>query len=162
MDETTRRIIEKIIVRYEQPKTLPNGVEVRSFYDCASLTGNELARLAAQATGHLSHDVDEVVVGVAYSGIFFASAVAGGRRMSVLQKDGELFGALVAGKKVVVVDDVVCTGKSLRFAASLVVRSGGILQGYAVVVDRLQSPGHLDGLPVWSAYQDSVSQGEAS
>ena len=76
MDETGRAIIEGITVRYDKPREIPGGHKVSVFYDTRLLSPNDLARLAAQATGHLDHNAFDVVLGVAYNGIFFAAAVA--------------------------------------------------------------------------------------
>jgi orotate phosphoribosyltransferase len=156
MDETTRSIIEKITVTFPKPIRIPTGQVCSVFYDTFQLSPNDLARLAALAVGHLHHDDFDVAVGLSYSGILFAAAVAGGRHVNILQKDGRFFGPDLKGKKVVIVDDVVHTGGRLRDAASKVASEGGSVVGYACIVDR-SSPNVLTlSHPLWSSYQSEM------
>ena len=155
MDETTRSIIDRITVTYKEPRILPTGHNCKVFYDCADLSPNDLARLAAQATGHLDSDAFDVAVGIAYNGIIFAAAVAGGRRVAILQPDGKITGPDITNKKVVIVDDVVCTGKNFKAAEDLIKRQAGEVIGYVSIIDR--SAGHFTPtMPLWSAYQTTM------
>jgi orotate phosphoribosyltransferase len=130
------------------------------FYDCYQLAPSELARLAADAIGDLEHDAFDVAVGLAYSGILYSAAVAGGRKVAILQKDGNFFGPDLKGKRVVVVDDVVHTGRHLVEAAKKVEEEGGIVVGFVCIIDR--SSGTLRGpaspliAPLWSAFQSDM------
>lgn len=154
IDETTRAIIDRITVHYDQPTRIPAGYMCRVFYDCSHLSPNDLARLAAQATGHLTEGSFDLAIGLAYSGVFFAAAVAGGRQVGIVQIDGGIYGPSPAGKKVLLVDDVVFSGSRLTQAARAVEENGGRVVGYACVVDR--SEGQLKsalGRPLWSAYE---------
>ena len=161
MDETTKAVIERITIRYEQPTRIPSGQLATVFYDCFQLAPSELARLAADAIGDLEHDRFDVVVGLAYSGILFAAAVAGGRKVGILQKDGSLFGPSLQGRKVFVVDDVVHTGGRLREAARKVEAEGGLVAGYVCIIDRsagaFWGPGSALGAPLWSAFQAEMA-----
>jgi len=56
MDETTKAVIERIAIRYDQPTKIPSGDLATVFYDCFQLSPSELARLAADAIGDLDHD----------------------------------------------------------------------------------------------------------
>lgn len=156
MDETTARIIERITRRYDTPVTLPNGEESSIFFDCLDLNPGELARLSAQAIGHLSDDAFDFAVGIAYSGIFFAAAVAGGKNVGILQHDGALCGPRVDGRRVVVVDDVICTAQRVTRASSLIEEAGGHVIGYCCIVDRTSQSQSSIGKPIWSAYQVSL------
>jgi orotate phosphoribosyltransferase len=157
MDETTKASIDRITIRFEKPTRIPSGQFASVFYDCYRLAPSELARLAADAIGDLDHDAFDVAVGLAYSGILFAAAVAGGRRVAIIQKDGQLFGPDLRGRKVVIVDDVVHTGGRLQTAAAKVAEEGGTVVGYVCIIDR--SSGQLTGsesplkAPLWSAFQ---------
>lgn len=157
MDETTKASIDRITVRFERPTRLPSGQVASVFYDCYQLAPSELARLAADAIGDLEHDVFDVAVGLAYSGILYAAAVAGGRTVAILQKDGQLFGPDLRGRRVVVVDDVVHTGRHLLEAAKKVEAEGGKVVGFVCIIDR--SSGTLSGpasplpAPLWSAFE---------
>lgn len=153
MDETTRGIIERIRVVCDKPVLLPDGQECKVFYDCARLSPNDLSRLAAEATGDVEEHVFDMVVGVAYAGILFAASIAGGRSVSILQADGQLWGGSVRGRKVLIVDDVIFSGARVQRAAKRVADLGGSVVGYACIVDR--SDGKL-GAPLWSAYEARV------
>jgi orotate phosphoribosyltransferase len=157
MDETTKASIDRITIRFDKPTRIPSGQVASVFYDCYQLAPSELARLAADAIGDLEHDAFDVSVGLAYSGILYAAAVAGGRRVAILQKDGKLFGPDLTGKRVVIVDDVVHTGSHLVEAAAKVKDAGGTVVGFVCIIDR--SSGKLSGAvsplkaPLWSAFQ---------
>jgi orotate phosphoribosyltransferase len=161
MDETTKAAIEKITIRFERPTRLPGGQVSSVFYDCYQLAPSELARMAADAIGDLDHDAFDVAVGLAYSGILYAAAVAGGRKVAILQKDGQLFGPDLKGRRVVIVDDVVHTGKHLLSAAKKVEEEGGIVIGFVCIIDR--SSGILKGpsspliAPLWSAFESEMT-----
>ncbi|MCO6430781.1 MAG: hypothetical protein J5J00_07960 [Deltaproteobacteria bacterium] len=156
MDETTKAIIDRITVRKDEPFKTPNGHTATVFYDCIQLSPNELARLAAQAVGHLEHDAFDIAVGLAYAGIFFSAAVAGGRQVAILQADGEFTGPPLNGKKVVVVDDVVHSGRRIGGAAERVKASGGIVVGLACIVDRSNGSVGSKETPLWSAFQTEM------
>ena len=100
MDETTKAAVKRITVRYDRPTKISSGQLVTLYYDCFQLAPSELARLAVDAVGDLEHDLFEAAVGLSYSGILFAAAVAGGRKVVIVQKDGELFGPSISGKRV--------------------------------------------------------------
>ena len=161
MDETTKASIDRITVRFPQPTRIPSGQVASVFYDCYQLTPSELARLAADAIGDLDHEAFDFALGIAYSGILFAAAVAGGRRVAILQKDGKIFGPDLKGRRVVVVDDVIHTGRQIIDAAEKVRAEGGIVVGYVCIIDRssgaLNEAGSQLGAPLWSAYQADMS-----
>lgn len=158
MDETTKGIIERISLRFPKPSRIPSGQICSVFFDCYQLCPSDLARLAADAVGHLEHDAFDIAVGLAYSGILFSAAVAGGRKVAILQKDGKFFGPDLRDKRVVVVDDVVHSGKHLLDGARKVEAEGGIVVGFACIVDRsggLFASEQSSPLrkPLWSAFQ---------
>lgn len=156
MNETIAAIVAKITVRYSQPTQIPGGHLCTEFYDCARLSPSDLARLAAHATGDLDEDEFDAVLGIAYSGIFFAAAVAGGRQVNIFQKDGEIYGPSLKGRRVLIVDDVVVTGEHLISAERKVISLGGIVRGYACVVDRSAGKLASEDKPLWSALQATL------
>lgn len=164
MDETTKKIIDTISVVYPKPTQIPTGQSCSVFYDCFQLSPSDLARLAAEAVGDVDHDTFDIVVGLAYSGILFASAVAGGKKVGILQKDGQLFGPSLKGLRVIVADDVVHSGGRMREAASKVVAAGGKVIGFACIVDRsagkftngMPSENKGEMGPLWSAFQTDM------
>ena len=157
MDETTKAIIDSITVRYSKPTKIPSGDLCTVFYDCIQLSPADLARLAAEATGDLHEGTFEVALGLAYTGILFASAVAGGKQVSMLTTDNKIYGVDVKGKKVVIVDDVVHSGKRLLEATKLVEQAGGIVAGYACIIDRSLRKFGTPSRPLWSAHQTDMS-----
>ena len=161
MDETTKAIIERVSIKFQKPSRIPSGHVCSVFFDCYQLTPSDHARLAADAVGHLDHDTFDVVVGVAYSGILYSAAVAGGRTVVILQKDGRFFGPDLHGKRVVIADDVVFSGRHLLDAAAKVEEEGGVVVGFSCIIDR--SGGKLSGetggdlkKPLWSAFQTDM------
>jgi orotate phosphoribosyltransferase len=161
MDETTKSIIERVSIRFPKPSRIPSGQMCSVFFDCFQLTPSDHARLAADAVGHLDHDAFDIVVGVAYSGILYSAAVAGGRKVVILQKDGRFFGPDLKGQRVVVADDVVFSGRHLMDAAEKVQAEGGNVVGFACIIDR--SGGRFSGetggelkRPLWSAFQTDM------
>lgn len=153
MDETTKSIIDRITIRYQEPVKIPTGQTSCVFYDCIQLSPNELARLAAEAIGHLEQDTFDIAVGIAYNGIFFASAIAGGRQVAILQTDGSISGPNVSGKRVVIVDDVVHSGDRMNDAETKLLLSGAIVVGAACIIDRSDGSYGTSDKPLWSAYQ---------
>lgn len=156
MDDTTRSIIERITVSYSEPQKIPSGHSCKVYYDCASLSPSDLARLAAQATGHLAEGEFDMVLGIAYTGVFFAAAVAGGKPAAILQIDGELFGPSLKGHRILVVDDVLHSGRRMREAAKKAEASGATVVGYACIVDRSSGSVSKSNVPVWSACQTTM------
>lgn len=156
MDETTKAVIERITRSYPKPQTIPSGHESCAYYECNLLTPNELARLAAEAVGHLPEDAFDVAIGIAYQGILFAAALAGGREVSILQTDGKFSGSDLSGKKVIIVDDVVHSGKRMLDAEAKAVAAGANVVGYACVVDRSDGAFGSKHKPLWSAFQTNM------
>jgi orotate phosphoribosyltransferase len=154
MDETSDGILNRVTIKYVTPREISPGKLISTFYDCRLLTPNDLARLAAEAVGHLDDHSFDIAVGAAYSGILFASAVAGGKQVVISQKDGILAGPNVAGRRVIICDDVVSTGEQLLKIAQRLRENGGEVVGFACIVDRLSKDGQLAGLPLYSACRE--------
>jgi orotate phosphoribosyltransferase len=164
MDETTKKVIDRISVVYPKPTKIPTGQTCSVFYDCFQLSPSDLARLAADAVGDVDHDSFDIVVGLAYSGILYAAAVAGGKKVGILQKDGQFFGPPLKGLRVILADDVVHSGGRLRDAAAKVTAAGGTLVGCACIIDRsggkfqsgIVSEQNGSSTPLWSAFQTDM------
>ena len=156
MDETTKKIVDRITVRYATPQKIPSGDLCAVFYDCIRLSPAELARLAAEATGGLDEDTFDMAVGIAYTGILFSAAVAGGRQVTILTEGKTLAGPPVKSKQVVVVDDVVHTGSRMREAARIVEEAGGKVVGFAAIIDRSDGAFGTSTLPLWTAFQTDM------
>lgn len=149
-DETTESIIKRITVQYKTPREIPGGHTVSSFFDCVNLTPTELARLAAQAIGDLPISFFDMAVGVAFTGILFGGAVAGGREVGILTPSGELIGPRLEGKKIVIVDDVIVRGTKVLQAKNAIEALGGNVVGFVCIVFR----GNADQfkLPIFAAH----------
>lgn len=153
MDETTSSVIKKITIKYPDPQSIYSGHKVCVYYDCLKLTPNELVRLAADAMGDLKSEDFDLALGIAYHGINYANAVAGGREVAILQADNIICGPDLKGKKVVIVDDVVHSGRKMLSAEKIAVAAGANVIGYACIVDRSENKLTNLSKPLWSAYQ---------
>jgi len=153
MDEATKAIIEKIITRHAAPVALPGGGESTVVYDCSLLSPNDLARMAAEATGDLPEGTFDAVIGLAYRGILFAASVAGGHQVIIMESGGKLCGPPIRGRRVVIVDDVVHTGEHLVRARALAESAGATVIGFACIVDRCEDRAVFKTLPLWSAFR---------
>ena len=156
MDETTRSIIDRITIVNPQPVRIYSGHVCKVFYDCIQLSPNDLARLAAQTIGHLHEGAFDLALGIAYSGIFFAAAIAGGRQIAILQKDGLVCGPSLTDKTIIIVDDVVHSGRHLFNAERIASSAGARVAGYACIVDRSNSKVGTPEKPLWSAFQTTM------
>jgi orotate phosphoribosyltransferase len=158
MEDTVKTIVERIAIHFPTPTRIPSGHVCSIFYDCFQLTPNDLARLAAHAVGHLDHDAFDIAVGRAYSGILFAAAVAGGRKVAILQKDGRFFGPDLKGQRVVLVDDVVYAGYNMRDGTEKIQAEGGTLVGRVAIIDRSKGVfAESDTtIPFWCAFQTDM------
>lgn len=153
MDETTDAIIERITIHSDKPMRLVNGEYSTVFYDCIQLTPNELARLAALAVGALSEGTFDLAVGIAYSGILFAAAVAGGKQVAILDHEHKIQGPDIEGKRVILVDDVIHLGNRCKNAVGTIAQLGATLVGVACIIHRQSENSISLSVPLWSACQ---------
>lgn len=110
-------------------------------------TGDTLSHLALAYTAAASEFAFEVVFGPAYKGIPLATAVAqaigGNVGYSFNRKEakdhgegGIIVGAQLAGKKILIVDDVMTTGTSSGEAVEIIRTNGGIPIACVIAFDR--------------------------
>ncbi|HYS13528.1 MAG TPA: orotate phosphoribosyltransferase [Burkholderiaceae bacterium] len=120
--------------------------------------------LAAENTGHVGFDM---LFGPAYKGITLASATA--VALAELGRDvpfafnrketkdhgegGSLVGAPLAGR-VVILDDVITAGTSVRESVDLIKAAGASVAGVLIALDRKERAGPDDALSAHSAAQD--------
>ena len=148
-----RVAIEKKVLRFGEFKTKagrlsPYFFDSGLFYDGASL--KQLAQFYAKAIAAAGVGFD-MLFGPAYKGIPLAAAVAialadAGRnvRYSFNRKEekdhgegGSVIGAPLAGK-VLIVDDVISAGTSVRESVNLIRASGAVPCGVAIALDRME------------------------
>jgi len=65
------------------------------------------------------------------------------RRTPTLDKYGPILGTMFPGDKVLVIDDVIATGKKALEIAKIVKDEGGILHGYCVLLDKQEGGSEL-------------------
>ncbi|KAI5778616.1 phosphoribosyltransferase-like protein [Geopyxis carbonaria] len=124
-------------------------------FNTASLLSTLAASYAATiAATPLLADSFDVVFGPAYKGIPLASVTTtalysldadrfGGREYAFNRKEakdhgegGVIVGASLAGKRVLIVDDVITAGTAIREAAAIIENAGGSVAGIVVALDR--------------------------
>lgn|GEM_PF-1053060 len=158
MNETVKSIIDGITRNFATPQVVAGHHVAKEFFDCSLLMPGDVARLSAAAVGHLSEDIFDAVVCVAYSGILFGAAVAGGRQVNILKTDRQMYGPLLAGKKVLIVDDVISTGASVQVAENKAAALGATIVGYCCVVDRSSGLIGAGTMPIYSALQMALAK----
>ena len=135
---------------------IPGGRELRSgrrspyFFNAGEFhSGNAIADLGnCYSMAIQKNDLHpHIIFGPAYKGIPIAVATAAalGKNVSYAfnRKEakghgerGEIVGATIEGKKVIIVDDVITTGGSAKEAFEFVLRHGGIPVGCVIAFDR--------------------------
>ncbi|MFH1169806.1 MAG: orotate phosphoribosyltransferase [Chloroflexota bacterium] len=121
-------------------------------------------RLCRMIAGHFQKDNIQVVAGPTVGGIILAHEV--GRQMGVrsIYAEKEEGGSdrtfrrgltLSPGERVLIVDDVLTTGKSVREVMAAVARSKGQLAGVGVLVDRSEKDPQF-GVPLFSCLRSGT------
>jgi len=133
------------------------------FYQGASLW--QLANFYAHAITDANIDYD-MLFGPAYKGITLASSTACalhalGRDVSFAfnrkeakthGEGGQLIGAPLKGK-VLIVDDVISAGTSVKEAISIIQHAGAQVAGVVVALDRMEKAGTVDHIENWTAIE---------
>lgn len=141
--------------------TLKSGRSSPYFFNAGSFdSGAALATLAgcyADAVDAAGLDFD-LLFGPAYKGIPLATALAlefarRGRDLPLAfdrkeakahGEGGHLIGAPLAGRRVLVVDDVITAGTAIGHSLALIVQAGGIPAGVVIALDRQEVLGEPD------------------
>ncbi|MBL8065033.1 MAG: orotate phosphoribosyltransferase [Chthonomonadaceae bacterium] len=121
-----------------------------------------LSALCAEIAARFSDTGVEVVAGPTTGGIIIAFEVARQMALPALyvesengQKSLRRNASIEPGQKILVVDDVLTTGLSVRETVTALERLGGVVTGVGVLIDR--SGGTCDfGAPLFSAYTVSA------
>jgi len=133
--------------------TLKSGRESPYFFNAGRFdSGTALAQLATCYADAIeaSGVAFDLLFGPAYKGIPLATALAcdyarRGRDLPLAfnrkeakahGEGGTLIGAPLAGRRVLVVDDVITAGTAIREALSIIVEAGGTPAGIAIALDR--------------------------
>ncbi len=116
-------------------------------------------QLCRQISAHFQKQQIQVVAGPTTGGIILAFEVARQFRVRGIfaEKEGAQRAfrrgfAISPGERVLIVDDILTTGNSIREVMAAVTESEGIVIGIGVLVDRSEQP--LDfGVPLFSCYR---------
>lgn len=154
---TTRRTFLELAMQMDALRfgafTLKSGRNSPYFFNAGQFnTGASLAALAGCYVDALEADgvAFDLLFGPAYKGIPLATAVAceyarRGRDLEVAfnrkeakthGEGGSLMGAAVAGKRVLIVDDVITAGTAIREAIGHIENAGGTVAGIVIALDR--------------------------
>ena len=165
--------VQSGVLRFGEFKTKAGRLSPYFFNAGLFDDGAKLGRLAEFYARRLlaSELAFDMIFGPAYKGITLASALAvelarRGRNVPFAYnrkeaKDhgegGTLVGAKVAGR-VLIVDDVISAGTSVRESISLIVAAGGQPSGVAIALDRQERAIEGGQDARWSAVQDVTNQ----
>lgn len=133
--------------------TLKSGRSSPYFFNAGQFnTGASLAALAACYVDALDENgvAFDLLFGPAYKGIPLATAVAceyarrerdfevafNRKEAKTHGEGGTLMGASVAGKRVLIVDDVITAGTAIREAIGHIEAAGGVVAGIVIALDR--------------------------
>lgn len=161
----TQEQVEKILIDSEALLEghflLTSGKHSNRYMQCAKILQNPkyAEALAKNLAEQFAGETVDIVVGPAMGGIIIAYELA--RQLDALNMFAEReegimvlrrgFDELVFGKNVVVAEDVITTGGSVKEVMNTVVENGGKVVGVAVLVDR--SGGTVDfGVKLAKAY----------
>ncbi|OGJ90892.1 MAG: orotate phosphoribosyltransferase [Candidatus Raymondbacteria bacterium RifOxyA12_full_50_37] len=124
---------------------LTSGLHSPNYFQCAKVLQypSHMTSLCSDIANKLGPSLMDVIVGPAIGGIVVAQEVGRllNKRTIFAERDqGEMTlrrGFEIAkGERVVIVEDVLTTGKSINEVCAVVEKQGGVLAGVAVIVDR--------------------------
>ena len=124
---------------------LTSGLHSPNYFQCAKVLQypHHTERLCAEIVGRYRESRIDVVIAPALGGIVVGQEVGrqlGVRTMFTERKDGEMqlrrgFD-IATGERVLVCEDVITTGGSVREVIDIVKQRGGVIAGVASIVDR--------------------------
>ena len=144
---------------------LTSGKHSSQYMQCAQVL--QYPRIAGRFGAELARKFEylqiETVIGPAMGGIIVAHEVAralGVKSIFAERQGGEMTlrrgFKLSAGEKVLVVEDVVTTGGSVKEVLNIVREAGAVLVGVGVIVDRSGGQADFGGLPFHSLVQVNI------
>lgn len=116
------------------------GPEARGFiFGCPVATNLEIGFVPVRKPGKLPRETVEVEYSLEY-----------GSNKLAMHKDG-----IKAGQKVLIVDDLLATGGTMKAAADLVTELGGVVVGLAFLIELVDLQGRdlLEGYEIYSIMQ---------
>ncbi len=123
---------------------------------------NYTEQLCRLISAHFQKEHAQVVAGPTTGGIILAFEVARqlGVRGIFAEKEGDQRAfrrgfAISPGERVLIVDDILTTGKSIREVMAAIDEPGGIIIGIGVLVDRTEQPLEF-GVPLFSCHRTAV------
>ena len=146
----TKKEIEQILIDSNALLTghfvLTSGKHSRNYIQCAKILENPRCSeiLAKELAGMLSDVNADIVIGPAMGGIIISYELArqlSAKSMFAERAEGKMvlrrgFDEAVKGKDVIVAEDVVTTGGSVKEVIDAVTANGGIVKAVAAIVDR--------------------------
>lgn len=122
-----------------------------------------LSALCGEIAAHYRDTTIDMVAGPTTGGIIIAFEVArqmGKEAVYVESENGQKLlrrgKVLQPGARVLIVDDVLTTGRSLFESADAIRSAGGTVAGYAVLIDRAETRPDF-GAPLFASYQISAT-----
>ena len=124
---------------------LTSGRHSPTYFQCAKVLQypEHLAQFTEKIADHFVESEIDTVISPAIGGIVIGTNVGcamGKRTIFAERENGEMTlrrgFAIVPGEKVLVVEDVITTGGSVKEVMDLVEKSGGIIIGLGIIVDR--------------------------
>ena len=166
--ERVIEVLKEAGVLQEGHFLLTSGRHSNKYLQCAKIFRNTKysAELCADLAGQFKDDDIQLVIGPAMGAVQMAYEVSrhiGCENFFTEREDGVMTlrrgFAIEPGQRVLVVEDVVTTGGSVREVIEIVKQAGGVVAGVGVVVDR--TDGKIDfGVPVKSVISMDVQSWE--
>jgi len=145
MQERAEKIFREINVLQEGHFLYTSGRHGDTYMQCARILEypNYTVELSTYLADAFKDDNIDIVIGPAMGGIIFAYEIARQlkvRNLFTEREDGKMTlrrgYQIPKGARVLVAEDVITTGGSVREVIEIVKSSGGILAGVAILVDR--------------------------
>jgi orotate phosphoribosyltransferase len=149
-DDTLLELLRQSEALLEGHFLLSSGLHSNRYIQCAKLTQYpaNTTYVAKRLIDCFKGETIDVVIGGAFGGILLAYEIArllNARNIFAERVDGMFtlrrgFG-IAKGERVLIAEDVCTTGKSIREVIEVVMPTGGIIVGAAIIVDRCQAEG---------------------
>ena len=143
--ERVKQILKEINVLQEGHFLLTSGRHSNQYMQCARILEypNYTMELSSSLVEAFKDDNIDLVIGPAMGGIIFAYEIArqlGVKNLFAERQDGKMTlrrdFQIPKGARVLVAEDVITTGGSVREVMDIVEEQGGVVVGVAVLVDR--------------------------